>query len=63
MWNNGKRWVVATERGGRGYNNPIFAYDLSADSNSATLVQERTAFPPNVCEAATDLLKAVPQSR
>jgi hypothetical protein len=28
IWNAGKRWIVATEYGGIGYNDPIFAYDL-----------------------------------
>jgi hypothetical protein len=40
IWNVGKRWIVATEHGGRVYNRPIFAYDLSQDGLSATLVQE-----------------------
>jgi hypothetical protein len=40
IWNLGKRWIVATEHGGRVYNRPIFAYDLSHDGQSATLVQE-----------------------
>jgi hypothetical protein len=56
VWNVGRRWVVATEHGGRGYNNPIFAFDLSQDGRSATLVQERIVFPETVCATAFDLL-------
>jgi hypothetical protein len=40
IWNLGNRWIVATEHGGRAYNRPIFAYDLSQDGQSATLVHE-----------------------
>jgi hypothetical protein len=40
IWNLGNRWIVATERGGRVYDRPIFAYDLSHDGQSTTLVRE-----------------------
>jgi hypothetical protein len=56
VWNVGRRWVVATEHGGRGYNDPIFAYDLDQDGLSAALVQERIAFPGTVCATASSLL-------
>jgi len=61
VWNVGRRWIVATEHGGRGYNDPIFAYDLSEDSQTATLVQERVAFPGSVCTIATGMLSFEPQ--
>ena len=61
IWNIGKRWIVATEHGGRGYNDPIFAYDLSHGSQSATLVQARIAFPNTVCDTASSLLGVRPQ--
>jgi len=61
VWNVGRRWIVATEHGGRGYNDPIFAYDLSEDSQTATLVEERTAFPNTVCAAASGLLSTTPK--
>src|SRR5208337_4506280 len=35
IWHSGRRWIVATEHGGRGYNDPIFAYDLSDDQRNA----------------------------
>jgi hypothetical protein len=55
IWNIGKRWVVATEHGGRGYNDPIFAYDLGKDS-AAALVKEQIAHPDTVCMVASDLM-------
>ena len=61
IWNMGRRWVVATERGGIGYNDPIFAFDLSDDGRKATFVQERVAFPETVCATASSLLR-VPNS-
>jgi len=56
IWNMGVRWIVATEHGGFVYNDPIFAYDLGPDGQSATLVQERVAVPSTVCAAALSLL-------
>jgi hypothetical protein len=56
VWDVGRRWIVATEHGGRGYNDPIFAYDLSQDGRSAILVQDRIAFPQTVCSTAYSLL-------
>jgi hypothetical protein len=41
IWSLGNRWVVATERGGVGYNNPIFAFDAASDGLSAAFVEER----------------------
>jgi hypothetical protein len=59
VWNAGKRWVVATEHGGRGYNDPIFAYDLGEDGRSADLIREGIAlFPATVCAVASDLIAA-----
>jgi hypothetical protein len=60
VWSRASRWVVATEHGGVGYSNPIFAFDLSADRQDATLVEERVVFPETVCSTATDLLTAAP---
>lgn len=57
IWHAGSRWVVATERGGIGYNNPVLAYDLDEDGKGAIVVAERTAFPETVCSTATDLLQ------
>lgn len=54
IWNAGRRWVVATEHGGRGYNDPIFAYDL--DQDRQRLAAERVAVPGTVCATARELL-------
>lgn len=60
IWNAGKRWIVATEHGGIGYNDPIFAYDLGQDDQNAILTGGRIAFPGTVCRTANDLLSAPP---
>lgn len=56
IWNVDRRWIVATEHGGFGYNNPIVAYDLSQDGRDAALVAKWTVFPGNVCSTALMLL-------
>jgi hypothetical protein len=48
---------VATEHGGRGYNDPIFAYDVSEDGQDATFVAERIAIPQTICHTASGLLR------
>jgi hypothetical protein len=62
VWAVGKRWVVATEQGGIFYSDRIYAYDLSPDGGSATLVQERMAFPDTVCSTASSLLSFDPRT-
>jgi hypothetical protein len=56
IWNLSNRWIVATEHGGVGYTDPIFAFDLSQDGRQAMFVQERVAFPDSVCSTASSLL-------
>jgi hypothetical protein len=56
IWARGNRWVVATEHGGRGYNDPIFGYEISPNGHQATLIAERTTFPNSVCLTAEELL-------
>jgi len=56
IWVKGTRWVVATERGGRGYSDPLFAYELSPNGQQARLIAERTAAPNSVCLTAGELL-------
>jgi hypothetical protein len=56
IWSLGNRWVVATERGGVGYNNPIFAFDVASDGLSAAFVGERVTFPDSLCATASSLL-------
>jgi hypothetical protein len=55
---HGTRWVIATEHGGRGYNDPVFAYDVDADGSSAKLVGEQTAMPGTLCATASKLLES-----
>ena len=56
VWNSGTKWLVATEHGGRGYNDPIYLYNVSGDGKSASLVATRIAFPGDVCSVASDLI-------
>jgi hypothetical protein len=56
IWNSDRRWVVATERGGIAYGDPIFVFDLSANDGSAVLLEERDANPRTVCSTAVGLL-------
>lgn len=62
IWNTGSRWVVATELGGYGYSNPIFAFELTDDNRRAALVQEITvghdsAFRETICSIVSDLTR------
>jgi hypothetical protein len=56
IWARGNRWVVATEHGGRGYNDPIFAYEVGPNRQQARLIAGRTAVPSSVCVTAEELL-------
>jgi hypothetical protein len=57
IWNRGTRWVVATEHGGFGYNDPVFAFEIDeSDLDKIRLVQEEKAFPDTVCSTASSLL-------
>lgn len=56
IWARGYRWVVATEHGGRGYNDPILGYEVSPNGQQATLIAERIAGPTSVCLTAEKLL-------
>jgi hypothetical protein len=64
IWARGHRWVLATEHGGLGYNDPIFAYELSPNGQQVTLIAERAAIPNSVCLTAEELLnqRATPAS-
>ena len=55
-WVLGDRWVVATEHGGIGYNNPILAFNVNGDPPRAILVSEQISFPKSVCSTAEQLL-------
>jgi hypothetical protein len=60
VWQQGARWLFATEHGGMGYNDPIFLYDLDDGSAEAALVKEEIGFPITVCEKARKLLSDKP---
>jgi hypothetical protein len=56
IWARRNRWVVATEHGGRGYNDPVFAYEVGPNRQQAKLIAERTAVPSSVCATAEEVL-------
>ena len=60
LWEQGRRWVVAMERGGRGYSTPVSAFDVSADGKTAALAVAVPAMPEKLCQAATDLIGRKP---
>ena len=60
IWARGDRWIVATEHGGRGYNDPIFAFHVSSDGSSAHQVSGSIAVPNTVCSTALRLMGANP---
>lgn len=57
IWRSNDRWIIATEHGGRGYNDPVFAFDMKFGSATATLVESRVAVPHNVCQIAEGLIR------
>jgi hypothetical protein len=57
IWVRDNTWVVATEHGGIGYNDPILAYRIDPDGQQVKLLAERIAFPNTVCSIAGELLK------
>jgi hypothetical protein len=56
IWNRSTRWVVATERGGFAYGNPVFAFEVGQHDHKAILVREEGAVPTTVCSKASSLL-------
>jgi hypothetical protein len=56
IWNRGTRWVIATEHGGLGYNDPVYAFEIDQDNRKVTLLRAETAFPSTVCSTASSLL-------
>jgi len=57
VWQSADRWIVATEHGGIGYNDPVFLYRLEKDGQKATLLEKRHGFPKTVCQVATGLVR------
>jgi hypothetical protein len=58
FWTVGRRWLIATERGGFAYSNPIFLYDLGNDERKADLIAEKDASSDTACAVALDLIAA-----
>ena len=58
VWNEGDIWLVARERGGIAYNDPIQKFILSG--GRAKLVSERSAIPNTVCSIAHTMMKGMP---
>ncbi|MBV9569942.1 MAG: hypothetical protein JO056_01715 [Alphaproteobacteria bacterium] len=58
VWNRGNAWLVARERGGIAYNDPIQTFAL--DNGKAKLVAERSALPNTVCSVAHAMMKEMP---
>ena len=53
IWHSAEIWIVATERGGIAYNDPIYAYRL--ERGKAILLETNIAFPNTVCITANRL--------
>ena len=56
VWNSGAKWLVATEHGGRGYNDPIYLFNVGDDGKSASLVATQITYPGGVCSVAFSLI-------
>ena len=55
VWNRGNIWLVARERGGIAYNDPIQTFKL--ENGKAKLIGERSALPNTVCSVAHAMMK------
>ena len=56
VWNERDVWLVARERGGIAYSDPIQKFTLA--NGRAKLVLERSAIPNTVCSIAHAMMKA-----
>ena len=55
VWNQGNVWLVARERGGIAYSDPIQEFTL--ENGRAKSVSERSAIPNTVCSIAHAMMK------
>jgi hypothetical protein len=55
FWKADNKWIVATEHGGFGYNNPVFLYHLDEGERNAVLMAQKIAFPNTLCAVASEL--------
>lgn len=58
VWNKSNTWLVARERGGIAYNDPIQTFTL--ENGKIKLIGERSALPNTVCSVAHAMMKDVP---
>lgn len=56
VWNRGKRYLIATERGGASLTTPFFLYEFDQKSNTASLVSEQTPPILSRCKLANSLI-------
>jgi hypothetical protein len=54
VWRTGDRWLVATEHGGIGYNDPIMLYRPA--NGAPRLLRSEEALPPTVCATAVRMI-------
>lgn len=58
-WESGRRWIIATERGGRGYNNPVLVFDQVADSGDFRFSRHEIVLGPDkACAAAVSWINS-----
>jgi len=55
VWRRADEWLVAIERGGFVYSDPIYRYRLARDGK-ADLVETQSAIPHTVCRIATQMI-------
>ena len=55
VWNISNVWLVARERGGIAYNDPIQKFTIA--NGRVKLVAERSAIPKTVCSTAHVMMK------
>jgi len=58
VWQSKGRAIAVTEHGGRGYYNPVFAFDVSERGNRVAIVATQNAFPSTACQIARDMIAA-----
>jgi hypothetical protein len=59
VWERGRRWVVATERGGRRYNTPMMVFDQDPSTTSFRFSHlDAAGAIENVCRVATTLINS-----
>lgn len=52
VWNQGRRWIVAMEQGGKVLRTVVFVFDLGEDGKTAILIEQHNTFPNRVKNGA-----------